>query len=64
MGKRTDAIVIDDRPYVVEETLPDGRLVLRPDTGIEAIRERVGSEAMSPEHFKQTFGDLPNDSEG
>ena len=64
MRKPADPIVIDDRPYVVEDALPDGRLVLRPDTSIKAVRERVGTKSMSPEQFEQTFGDLPPDSEG
>ena len=64
MRKPADPIVIDDRPYVVEDALPDGRLVLRPDTSIDAIRERVGTEPMSPEQFQRTFGKLPTDSEG
>lgn len=64
MRKPADPIVIDDRPYVVEDALPDGRLVLRPDTGIDAVRERVGTEPMSPGQFQQVFGHLPTDSEG
>ncbi len=64
MRKPADPIVIDDRPYVVEDALPDGRLVLRPDTSIDAVRKRVGTEPMGPEQFQQTFGHLPADSEG
>ncbi len=64
MRRPVQPIVIGDRPYVVEDELPDGRLVLRPDTGIEAIRERAGTKPMSPEQFERTFGDLPTDSEG
>lgn len=33
-------------------------------TGIGAIRQRMGSSAMSAEEFEATFGDLPTDDEG
>jgi hypothetical protein len=56
--------VIGDRPYVVDEALQDGRLVLRPDTRLLAIRERLGTEPMSAEQFQTSFGDLPTDAEG
>ncbi len=64
MPKPAEPIVIGDRSYVVDEALPDGRLVLRPDTSIDAIRERAGTEPVSPQQFEETFGDLPTDSEG
>ena len=55
--------------YVVEESRPDGRLVLAPerpseDTSIEAIRERSGTDPMTPEEFEDHFGQLPTDGEG
>lgn len=64
MGAPRGPIVIDNRAYVVEEALEDGRLVLRPDTSIGALRDRLGTEPMSAEQFEQTFGDLPTDAEG
>lgn len=64
MRKPAEPIVINDRPYVVDEALPDGRLLLRPDTSVGAVRERMGTEPMSTEQFEETFGDLPTDSEG
>jgi len=33
-------------------------------TGIGAIRQRMGTSAMSAEEFEATFGDLPTDDEG
>lgn len=50
--------------YVVAERQGDGTLVLAPDTSIEAIRSRQGTEVMSPEDFEAHFGDLPRDGEG
>lgn len=50
--------------YVVDETLGDGRLVIRPDTSAEAIRRRQGLEPISVEEFEQHFGHLPTDDEG
>ncbi len=37
---------------------------LVPDTDIEAIRKRLGTEPMSAEEFELHFGDLPTDDEG
>ncbi|MDQ3092784.1 MAG: hypothetical protein M3R46_14235 [Actinomycetota bacterium] len=64
MQRPLEPIVIGDRPYVVDETLQDGRLVLRPDTSVTAIRERLGTEPMSAKQFQTSFGDLPTDAEG
>jgi hypothetical protein len=50
--------------YVVEDRRSDGTLMLVPDTGIEAIRKRLGTEPMSAEEFELHFGDLPTDGEG
>jgi hypothetical protein len=50
--------------YVVEDRRPDGTLMLVPDTSIEAIRKRLGTEQMSTEEFERYFGDLPTDGEG
>jgi hypothetical protein len=51
--------------YLVDERLQDGRLVLRPDTGVEAILQRTGGgHALTPEEFEQHFGHLPTDGEG
>jgi len=71
MGKLAHVTISGDVTgrYVVEETRPDGRLLLAPDwpsesTSVEAIRERSGTRAMAPEEFEQHFGELPTDSEG
>jgi hypothetical protein len=50
--------------YVVEDRRSDGTLMLVPDTGIDAIRKRLGTEPMNAEEFEHYFGDLPTDSEG
>jgi hypothetical protein len=51
--------------YLVDERLQDGRLVLRPDTGVEAIIERTGGgRPLTSEEFEQNFGRLPTDDEG
>ena len=51
--------------YLVDERLDDGRLVLRPDTGVDAIIERTGGgQRLTPEEFEQHFGRLPADDEG
>jgi hypothetical protein len=51
--------------YVVEERLNDGRLVLRPDTGVDAIIERTGGgRPLTTEDFAQHFGHLPTDDCG
>jgi hypothetical protein len=51
--------------YVIEERLPDGRLVLRPDTSVEAIVARTGGgRQLTAEEFAENFGELPEDDEG
>ncbi len=50
--------------YVVEDRRSDGALMLVPDTSIEAIRRRLGTEPMNAEEFERHFGDLPTDGEG
>jgi hypothetical protein len=50
--------------YIVEEELPDGRLVIRADTSAAAMRRRAGLEQISDEEFVDAFGDLPTDDEG
>jgi hypothetical protein len=55
--------------YVVEDRRPDGRLVLVPDTSIEAIRKRLKTRAMTPEESREFWREhgplmLPSDGEG
>jgi hypothetical protein len=55
--------------YVVKDKRPDGELRLVPDTGIAAIRRRMGTRAMTPEEsaeFWREYGPLigPPDGEG
>jgi hypothetical protein len=50
--------------YVVDEELPDGRLVIRADTSAEAIRRRAGLEPVSAAEFAEHFDQLPGDDEG
>jgi hypothetical protein len=52
--------------YVVEQELADGRVVLRPQTELEAMRERAGSRALTPDEFDELIAPhlLPADGEG
>jgi hypothetical protein len=50
--------------YLVEDQRPDGRLVLVPDTSVDAILARHGAKPMALEEFERHFGDLPTDDEG
>jgi hypothetical protein len=53
-----------DGEYVVDEELPDGRLVIRADTSAEAIRRRAGLEQIGDQEVAEHFGQLPTDDEG
>ncbi len=50
--------------YLVEETLPDGRILLSPNTSIAQIHIETGTVPMSREEFDEILGDLPSDHEG
>lgn len=50
--------------YLVDEELPDGRLVIRPDTSAAAMNRRMAVEPISAEAFEESFGHLPRDDEG
>jgi hypothetical protein len=50
--------------YLITEKHPSGKLTLIPDTSIDAIRERQGTEPMGVAQFAQTFDELPADHEG
>ncbi|MGA9875107.1 MAG: hypothetical protein WBQ21_04790 [Solirubrobacteraceae bacterium] len=50
--------------YVVEDRQPDGRLILVPDTSVDAIFARHGAKLMTSAKFERHFGDLPTDEEG
>ena len=50
--------------YVVKDEGPDGEITLVPDTSIAAVRQRLGTEPMTPEEFERHFGNLPTDDEG
>jgi hypothetical protein len=50
--------------YIVTERHPDGTVVLAPDTSIEAIRRRTGTQPLSADEFERHFGHLPSDTEG
>lgn len=51
---------------VVEHKLDDGRVVLRPQTELEAMRERMGSRPLTQDEFDQLLAPhlLPPDGEG
>jgi hypothetical protein len=46
------------------ERRADGSVLLAPNTSIEAIRKRLGTEPITPEEFEKQFGHLPSDDEG
>lgn len=55
--------------YLVEEQLPDGRLVIRPDTSAAAMRRRLGGRPLTAEEFEAFIAPhrsalLPPDGEG
>ncbi len=52
--------------YVVVHKLDDGRVVLRPQTELEAMRERMGSRPLTQDEFDQLLAPhlLPPDGEG
>jgi hypothetical protein len=54
-----------DGEYVVTEERPDGSLTLVPDTSIEAIRKRLGTEPGTLAEFEAEYGPVqPPDGEG
>ena len=62
-------LAIDDANttrYVVEEQLPDGRVMLRPQTELEAIRERLDSRPLADDEFAELIAPhlQPADGEG
>jgi hypothetical protein len=58
-----------DGEFVIDEELPDGRLIIRPDTSAAAMHRRAGLEPITAEEFERFIaqhGDrmLPPDGEG
>lgn len=53
--------------YILDEELDDGRLVIRPDTSAQAMRDRLGGEPITGDEFDRVadeYGVLPADGEG
>jgi hypothetical protein len=55
--------------YLVDEELPDGSVVIRPDTSAQAMRRRLGLEQISAEEFEAFIAEhgdqmQPPDDEG
>lgn len=50
--------------YLIEQELPDGRLVLRPDATYPTVVPSFGGRAATIEEFKDILGALPTDGEG
>ena len=55
--------------YLVDEQLPDGSVIIRPDTSAAAMRRRLGLEQLSAEEFEAFIAEhgdemLPPDDEG
>lgn len=53
-------------PYVVDEQLEDGRVVLRPQTEVEKMHQEHGSRPLTREEFDELIAPhvLPPDGEG
>jgi hypothetical protein len=50
--------------YLVEEEMPDGRLLLRPDSSYPKVMPSFGGRAATVEEFERILGALPTDGEG
>lgn len=50
--------------YLVEEELPDGRLVLRPDPSYPTVAPTFEGRTATAEEFKLLLGGLSSDGEG
>jgi hypothetical protein len=50
--------------YLVEDELPDGRLVLCPDPSYLTVTPTFGGRAATAEEFERILGALPTDGEG
>lgn len=51
--------------YLIAEERPDGSLTLVPDTSLEAIRKRLGTEPATLAEFETEHGPVqPSDGEG
>ncbi len=50
--------------YLVEEEMPDGRLLLRPDLSYPRVRPAFSGRAATGEEFERILGVLPTDGEG
>lgn len=51
--------------YLIAEERPDGSLLLRPDTSVEAILDRMGARPATLEEFQADHGRLQaSDAEG
>jgi hypothetical protein len=50
--------------YLVEEELPDGRLLLRPDPSYPTVMPAFSGRAATAEEFERILGALPTDGEG
>jgi hypothetical protein len=50
--------------YLVEEEMPDGRLLLRPDPSYPKVMPTFGGRAATVEEFERILGALPTDGEG
>ena len=56
-----------DGEYLVDEEMPDGSILIRPNTSAAAMRRRLGVEQMSAEEFRRVVAESgigPPDGEG
>lgn len=56
----------DTSDYVVEHEHDDGSLLIRPQTPLEQMHQRMGSRPLSPEEFQELIAPYvgPPDDEG
>jgi hypothetical protein len=66
MPKNAHVTLAGDRAgdHLVEEELPDGRLVLRPEPAHPSVMPARNGRPTTPEERERILGALPSDGEG
>lgn len=66
MTKDAHVTLAGDRAgdYLVEEELPDGRLVLRPEPNYPSVMPTRNGRAATPKERERILGAIPTDGEG
>lgn len=50
--------------FVLDERLPDGRIVLRPEPSLREELDRLGATPLNADELPDWFHELPTDGEG